>query len=79
MMQDQNATDSAEQLQDLHDSEISGSITWLFDNAWHAEGLPADTRTHFQHGSPGHSMATDHGHRALPDSPVSEKYRNVID
>src|SRR3954463_1886783 len=41
MTQIQNATDLAELLQDLHDSEISGSITWLFDNAWHAEvGCP---------------------------------------
>ena len=67
MTQGQNATDLAELLQALHDSEINGSITWLFDKAMACRGrLPTDTRTQFQDGSPGNSMATDHGYRALP-------------
>ena len=63
----------AELLQDLHDSEISGSIAWLFDNACHAEVGCADTRTQLQHGSPSHSTPKITALALYPDSPFSEK------
>ena len=80
MPQAQNATDLAELLQDLHDSEISGLITWLFDNAWHAEvGCPPIRERNFETAAEAIRWLQITALALYPDSPFSEKYRNVID
>ena len=80
MPQAQNSTDLAELLQDLHDSEISGLITWLFDNAWHAEvGCPPIRERNFETAAKAIRWLQITALALYPDSPFSEKYRNVID
>jgi hypothetical protein len=68
-------TDLAELLQDLHDSEISGAIIWLFDRAWHAEvGCPpraeADVDTAIEAVEWLRATAIE----LYPESPFAQKY-----
>jgi hypothetical protein len=79
MTQGQNATDLAELLQDPQDSEISGSISWLFDNAWHAEiGCPPIRERNFETAAQAIRWLQITAIALYPNSPFSEKYRKVI-
>lgn len=72
----QQATDLAELLQDLHDSEINGTIDWLYDRAWHAEiGKPPHAEADFDTGAEAVEWLRATAIKLYPDSPFAKKYQ----
>jgi hypothetical protein len=76
MAKAQSAINLAELLQDLHDSEISRTLDWLYDSAWHAEiGKPPHAAADFDTGAEAVEWLRATAIRLYPDSPFAKKHR----
>ena len=67
-------------LQDLHDSEINGELTWLFDRCWTARiGAPVHAEASFNSLGQATEWLRDRAVEMYPDSPFAKEWRRAFE